>query len=250
MTANPSSQPKIATREEWLAARRELLVREKAITRQLDALRAARRELPWVRIDKPYVFDGPDGKLTLSDLFDGRGQLAVYHFMLAPGSDHICPGCSFIADHIDAARQHFENADLSIAVVSRAPIGRIEAVKKRMGWRFPWVSSYGSDFNYDFGVSFAREDLAAGRAFYNYGTPIKDSEDLHGTSVFAKDAGGTVYHTYSTYARGDEPMIGAFAWLDLTPKGRNETGGVMSWVRLHDEYPARAAVREGRRATA
>lgn len=240
MTVNTFTSPKIATREEWLAARKELLAKEKAITRQLDALRAARRELPWVKIEKPYVFEGHDGKRTLGDLFDGRSQLAVYHFMLTPGSDHLCPGCSFISDHVDAARMHFEHADLSFAAISRAPFAQIAPVKKRMGWTFPWLSSHGTDFNYDFGVSFTPEDIAAGRAIYNYGTRVKGSEDLHGTSIFAKDDKGIVYHTYSTYARGADLRVGAFMWLDLVPKGRNEADGIMNWVRLHDEYPARA----------
>jgi predicted dithiol-disulfide oxidoreductase (DUF899 family) len=234
-TQSSKHQPTIASRAEWLEARKALLVKEKEMARQLDHLRAERRDLPWVRVEKPYVFDGPAGKLALADLFKGRSQLAVYHFMLTPGSDHICPGCSFISDHVDAARQHFENADLSFVAISRAPLAEITPVKKRMGWTFDWVSSHGTDFNYDFGVSFGKDDIAAGRAVYNYGTPIKKSEDMHGTSIFAKDAAGAVYHTYSTYARGDEPMIGAFTWLDLTPKGRNETG-TMSWVKLHDEY--------------
>jgi predicted dithiol-disulfide oxidoreductase (DUF899 family) len=226
----------IVPREDWLAARKALFAKEKALTHELDALRAERRRLPWVKIEKPYVFEGPQGKRTLGDLFQGRSQLAVYHFMLAPGSDHICNGCSFIADHIDAARQHFEHADLGFAAISRAPLARIEQVRQRLGWTFPWVSSHGNDFNYDFGVSFRKEDIAAGRAIYNYGTPIKKSEDMHGTSIFAKNDKGEIFHTYSTYARGDEPLIGAFNWLDLTPKGRNETGGTMSWVKLHDEY--------------
>jgi predicted dithiol-disulfide oxidoreductase (DUF899 family) len=231
----------IVSRDEWLAARKALLVKEKQMTRQLDELRTERRRLPWVRIDKPYEFDSPNGRTTLADLFGPRSQLAVYHFMLTPGSDHICPGCSFISDHIDAARQHIEQADLSFCAISRAPLEWIEAVKRRMGWRFPWVSSAGTSFNYDFGVSFRKEDIAAGQAFYNYDTPIKESEDMHGTSVFAKDDAGRVYHTYSTYARGAELLDGAFNWLDLTPKGRNENGGIMSWVRLHDEYETRPA---------
>ena len=206
------------------------------MTHELDALRAERRRLPWVKVEKPYLFERPQGQCALADLFDGRSQLAVYHFMLAPGSDHICAGCSFIADHIDAARQHFEHADLSFAAISRAPLKRIEEVRRRMGWTFPWVSSHGNDFNFDFGVSFKKEDIAAGRAVYNYGTPIKSSEDMHGTSIFARNEKGEVFHTYSTYHRGDEVLIGAFAWLDLTPKGRNEAGGTMSWVKLHDEY--------------
>ncbi len=229
--------PIVATREEWLAARQALFAKEKALTHALDELRAERRTLPWVKVDKPYLFDAPAGKRTLSDLFQGRSQLAVYHFMMAPGSEHLCPGCSFISDHVDGARMHFEHADLSFVAVSRAPLSQILAAKKRMGWTFDWVSSAGTDFNYDFGVSFKKDDIVAGRALYNFGSqPIEKSEDMHGTSIFAKDADGAVYHTYSTYARGDEVMLGAFAWLDLTPKGRNETGGTMSWVRRHDEY--------------
>ena len=238
MPTSTQSAPKIASPEEWLDARKALFAKEKAITHELDALRAERRRLPWVKVEKPYVFQGPQGPSTLADLFGGRSQLAVYHFMLAPGSEHLCSGCSFIADHIDAARQHFKQADLAFAAISRAPLERIEQVRRRMGWTFPWVSSGGTDFNYDFGVSFKKEDMASGRAIYNYGTPIKSSEDMHGTSIFAKDEKGDVYHTYSTYHRGDEVLIGAFAWLDLTPKGRNETGGTMSWVKLHDEYNA------------
>jgi predicted dithiol-disulfide oxidoreductase (DUF899 family) len=229
-------QNQIVSREAWLAARKALLAKERAMTHALDELRAERRQLPWVKVDKAYVFEGTDGPCTLADLFRGRSQLAVYHFMLAPGSEHICSGCSFIADHIDAARQHFEQADLAFAAISRAPLARIEQVRRRLGWTFPWVSSNGTDFNYDFGASFRKEDIAAGRAIYNYGTVIKNSEDMHGTSIFAKDEKGDVYHTYSTYHRGDELLIGAFNWLDLAPKGRNETGGTMSWVRLHDEY--------------
>ncbi len=237
MTYTSPNSPRIVSRAKWLDARKALLVKEKTMTRQLDALRAERRQMPWVEVEKPYVFDGPDGKRTLADLFQGRSQLAIYHFMLTPGSDHICPGCSFISDHIDAARQHFEHADLTFAAISRAPLGRITEVKRRMGWTFPWLSSAGTEFNYDFGVSFTKEDIASGRAIYNYGTPIRQSEDMHGTSIFATDANGVVHHTYSTYARGAELLDGAFMWLDLAPKGRNEQG-IMSWVKRHDEYPA------------
>ena len=233
------TNPMIGTREEWLTARKALLAKEKAMSRELDALRAERRRLPWVKIEKPYVFEGPQGQCTLGDLFKDRSQLAVYHFMLTPESGHICKGCSFIADHVDAARQHFEQADLSFAAISRAPLERIEQVKRRLGWTFPWLSSYGTEFNYDFGVSFKKEDIEAGRAAYNFGTqPIKSGEDMHGTSVFARNESGEIFHTYSTYARGDEFSMGAFAWLDLTPKGRNETGNAMSWLKLHDEYRA------------
>lgn len=230
-----------ATREAWLEEREALLARERAMTHELDALRAERRRLPWVKVDKAYVFEGPQGTCSLADLFGSRSQLAVYHFMLTPGSDHQCPGCSFIADHIDAARQHFEQADLSFAAISRAPLLRIEQVRRRMGWAFPWVSSHGSDFNYDYGVSFRPEDIAAGRALYNFGvTTIKSSEDMHGISIFARDEAGDLFHTYSTYHRGDEMTMGAFMWLDLAPKGRNEGAGVMSWIKLHDEYDGAA----------
>jgi predicted dithiol-disulfide oxidoreductase (DUF899 family) len=227
---------RIVSREEWLDARKTLLAKERTITHALDALRVERRELPWVKVEKTYVFDAPDGQRTLGELFAGRSQLAIYHFMLTPGSDRICTGCSFIADHIDAARRHFEHADLSFCAVSRVPIQRIEEVKERMGWTFPWVLSNGSDFNFDFDVSFTPEDLASGRAVYNYGTIIRQSQDMFGTSIFVKDDAGTIFHTYSTYHRGAELLIGAFNWLDLTPKGRNETEGTMSWVRLHDQY--------------
>jgi predicted dithiol-disulfide oxidoreductase (DUF899 family) len=226
---------KIVARDEWLETRKALLVKERELTHLRDRLSAERRALPWVKVDKTYLFDAPEGKLTLGDLFDGRSQLVVYHFMLTPGSDHICDGCAFMADHVDAARIHFEQADLSFAAVSRAPLSQIEPVKRRMGWRFRWVSSYGSDFNYDYGVSFTDEQIAKGKADYNYGTTPYASPDLPGTSVFAKDEKGEVFHTYSTYSRGSETLLGALNWLDLTPKGRNETS-TMSWVRLHDEY--------------
>jgi predicted dithiol-disulfide oxidoreductase (DUF899 family) len=226
----------IVSREEWLDARKVLLAKERAMTHELDALRAERREMPWVKVEKSYVFDGPDGECTLGDLFDGRSQLAIYHFMLTPGSDSICPGCSFIADNIDAARQHFEHADLSFTAVSRVSLKRIDEVKRRMGWKFSWVSSENSDFNFDFGVSFKPEDRAAGRAIYNYGTVIQNSPDMFGTSIFVMGENGAIYHSYSTYHRGNELLIGALNWLDLVPKGRNETEGTMSWVRLHDDY--------------
>jgi predicted dithiol-disulfide oxidoreductase (DUF899 family) len=229
-------QHAIASREAWLDARKALLAKERALTHELDALRAERRQLPWVKIEKPYVFQGPEGARTLGDLFGDRSQLAIYHFMLTPGSDHICPGCSFISDHVDAARQHFEHADLSFASVSRVPLQRIEEVRTRMGWAFPWVSSQESDFNFDFNVSFTPEQIADERAIYNYGTPITRSQDMFGASIFVKDEAGDIFHSYSTYHRGAELLVGAFNWLDLTPKGRNENSGTMNWVRLHDEY--------------
>ena len=222
MATSDLSPPKVVSREEWPAARKAFFLREKAITHELDALRAERRRLPWVRVEKPYVFVAPQGNCTLADLFQGRGQLAVYHFMLTPGSDHVCKGCSFVADHIDAARQHFADADLSFAAISRAPLARIEQVKRVLGWTFPWVSSNGSDFNFDFGVSFSKEDIAGGRAIFNYGTPIRSSEDMMGASIFVGNGRGEVFHTYSTFARGIENLMGAFMWLDLTPGGRHQ----------------------------
>jgi predicted dithiol-disulfide oxidoreductase (DUF899 family) len=239
---NPDRSPRPAvSRQEWLKARTALLEEEKELTRQRDRVAAQRRALPWVKVAQDYVFDAPDGQLTLADLFDGRSQLAIYHFMLTPGSNHICPGCSFIADHVDAARRHFEQADLSFAAVSRAPLPQIEAVKQRMGWQFRWASSHGSSFNYDFGVSFTDRQIADGTARYNYAPMTwKNCPDLHGTSIFAKNAAGEVFHTYSTFSRGDEVLLGAFSFLDLTPNGRNEDSS-MSWLRLHDEYEKKPA---------
>jgi len=226
----------VVSRDAWLEARKALLARERDMTHALDALRAERRALPWVRLDKPYVFEGEDGPVPLADLFGARSQLAIYHFMLAPGAANPCSGCAFTLDHVDAARRHFEHADLAFAAVSRAPIAEIAAVRRRMGWSFPWVSSHASDFNHDFRVSFTPEERAAGRAIYNYGTPIRDASEMFGTSIFVLDEAGDIFHTYSTYHRGTELLMGAFNWLDLAPKGRSETDGTMSWVRLHDQY--------------
>ena len=226
----------IVSRSDWLDARKALHAKERAMTHELDALRAERRQLPWVRIDKPYVFEGPEGACTLGDLFRGRSQLAIYNLMLTPGSDNVCRGCSFIADHVDAARQHFEHADLAFAAVSRVPLRRIEEVRQRMCWTFPWVSSQGSDFNFDFGVSFTPADIAAGRAIHNYGEVLKESQEMFGTHIFVKDDGGAIVHAYSTYRRGAELLMGAFNWLDLAPEGRNQSGGTMGWLRLHDQY--------------
>lgn len=228
-------QPNIVTREEWLNARKALLAQEREVTHMRDRISAARRALPWVKVDKAYVFEAADGPKTLSDLFEGRSQLFVQHFMLAPGSDHICPGCSGAADQVDAARCHFEHADLSFAAICRASIEEIEKIKARMGWTFQWVSSGGNSFNYDYGVSFTPEDVAKGDVGYNFGTTSYAAEELHGTSIFAKNGAGEVFHTYSTYARGNEMLFAPFNYLDLAPKGRNENG-TMSWLRLHDEY--------------
>ncbi|MDO9384443.1 MAG: thioredoxin family protein [Hyphomicrobiaceae bacterium] len=233
MTLKYASAPPhdVGSRQDWLEKRKALLLKEKALIAQQDEIAAERRALPWVKVDKAYVFETLQGERTLSDLFDGKGQLAVYHFMLAPGSDHICGGCSFLSDHIDAARQHFEHADLAFTAVSRATLARIEEVRRRMGWTFRWVSSNKSDFNFDYGVSF---DGRPGET-YNF-EPATTKGEAHGVSIFAKDDDGAVFHTYSSYARGGEVFIGAFRWLDLTPKGRNEAS-IMSWVELHDEYP-------------
>ncbi|MDH6230861.1 putative dithiol-disulfide oxidoreductase (DUF899 family) [Mesorhizobium soli] len=234
------SMREIVSREDWLAARKALLAREREVTHMQDQLSAERRALPWVHVDKDYRFDTPGGQATLDDLFEGRSQLIVYHFMLTPGSEHICEGCAFVSDHVDAARQHFEHNDLSFVAISRVPLDRIEAVRGRMGWKFNWVSSANSSFNFDFGVSFTKEQVASGDVGYNFGTTRFAHEDLHGLSVFARE-GGEVFHTYSTYARGVDVLLGAHNFLDLTPKGRNEKG-TMDWVRLHDEYENAPAV--------
>jgi predicted dithiol-disulfide oxidoreductase (DUF899 family) len=225
----------IASRAQWMTARQALLAKEKELTRMRDLVSAERRALPWVEVEKAYVFEAPEGTMTLADLFCGRSQLVVYHFMLTPGSDHVCNGCAFLVDHVDGARMHFEHNDLSFAAVSRAPLAQIEPVKRRMGWRFKWVSSFGSEFNFDYGVSFTEDQIASGDVSYNYGTSPYVSRDLPGVSVFHRDQTGNIFHTYSSYARGGDLLIGAYNWLDLTPKGRNETE-IMDWVRLHDEY--------------
>lgn len=239
----------VTSREDWLAARKWLLAREKELTRLRDQISAERRRLPWVRIEKSYVFDTPDGRRTLADLFAGHSQLVVQHFMFAPDWDAGCVGCSFGADHVDGANQHLMHHDVTYVAVSRAPLDKIEAYRRRMGWRFPWVSSFGSDFNYDFQVSFTPEQMAAGQATYNFETSAAGMEELPGLSVFVKDEAGTVFHSYSSYGRGNEEVLGTYMLLDLTPKGRNETGpnfNLMDWVRRHDEYdtmPAPACCR-------
>jgi predicted dithiol-disulfide oxidoreductase (DUF899 family) len=233
------TQNRIVTRDEWLAARKALLGREKELTRLRDQVNAERRELPWVKIEKPYVFDSPKGKETLADLFDERSQLIIKHFMLGPGWKEGCVGCSFEVDHIDGALVHLEHHDVTYVAVSRAPLPEIEAFKSRMGWRFKWVSSYGSDFNYDFHVSFKPDDIERGEVYYNYEMRKVGVEELSGRSVFYKDDNGDVFHTYSSYARGGDLMLGTYNILDLTPKGRNEPGpnhNLTDWVRHHDRY--------------
>jgi predicted dithiol-disulfide oxidoreductase (DUF899 family) len=237
-TENISKASKVVSPAEWLVARKELLRKEKEFTRLRDELSRQRRELPWEKVEKEYVFDGPNGRETLSDLFGGKSQLMVYHFMFGPEWPEGCPSCSFLADHFDGSVAHLAARDVRLAVVSRAPMPRIEAFKKRMGWRFKWVSSYGNDFNRDYQVSGTKEEIAAGPAYYNYTMQQFPSEERPGASVFYKDEAGNVFHTYSTYSRGLDMLIGAYHWLDMAPKGRDEEGlpHGMAWVRHHDKY--------------
>ena len=229
---------KIVSETEWLAARKDLLAKEKEFTHQRDALSAERRKLPWVKVEKNYIFDSTTGKKTLADLFARKSQLIAYHFMFGPGWEEGCPSCSFLGDHFDGAAIHLAQRDVMFTAVSRAPLAQIQAFQKRMGWRFPWVSSYGTDFNYDYHVSFTPEERASGKVYYNYGETQFPSDEGPGASVFYKDQTGTVYHTYSTYGRGLDILLGAYNFLDLTPKGRDEDGlkNTMAWVRHHDKY--------------
>ena len=241
----------IVTREKWLEARLDLLAAEKDLTRRCDEVARLRRQLPWVPVEKNYVFEGADGHETLADLFDGRSQLIVQQFMLAPGWEQGCKSCSFMADHTDGMTVHLAHRDATMAAISRPPIAEIERFRRRMGWQFRWVSSYGTDFNYDFGVSFTPEERAKGKIDYNFGDWRLVGEEWPGVSVFAKDDAGNVFHTYSTYGRGVEVMMGTYRMLDLTPKGRDETGEAarMGWVRHRDRYepetPASAAPAPG-----
>jgi predicted dithiol-disulfide oxidoreductase (DUF899 family) len=229
----------IVFHDEWLAARKRLLIKEKELTRLRDQLAAERRGLPWVKVEKPYVFDGPDGKQTLADLFGGRSQLIIKHFMLGPGWSEGCVGCSFELDHIDGILVHLEHRDVSYVAVSLASLPQIEAFKQRMGWRIKWVSSSGSDFNYDFHVSFRPDEITKGEGYYNYEMRKIGIDELSGRSVFYKDVNGDIFHTYSSYGRGGEDMLGTYRLLDLVPKGRDETGpngNLSDWVRHHDRY--------------
>lgn len=236
-TAAPS-RPAVS-REDWITARKALLQKEKAHMRQGDRLAAERRALPWMSIEKRYAFDTPTGRKTLAELFDGRTQLIVHHLMFAPDWDAACPGCSFQAEHIDGPRGHLEQHNVTIVAVSRAPLPKISAYRQRMGWSFPWVSSFGSDFNYDFQVSFTPEQIAQGRIDYNFGTIDDDSRylsaELPGLSVFFKDERGEVFLTYGTYARGLDALLAANHYLDLVPEGRNDAA-YPSWPRRRDEY--------------
>jgi predicted dithiol-disulfide oxidoreductase (DUF899 family) len=230
--------PKVVSHQKWLEARLELLDAEKALTRQRDALTRRRMAMPWERVEKRYVFETREGHRTLGELFEGRRQLLVQHFMFGPGWEQGCPSCSFMADHSDGMNVHLQHRDVTLVAVSRATLAEIENFRKRMGWQFKWVSSHGSDFNYDFGVSFTPEEQGRGEVYYNYGMQPFESEELPGVSVFYKDDAGEVFHTYSTYRRGVEVMMGTYNLLDLTPKGRDErdVDYKMEWVRHHDRY--------------
>lgn len=234
----PHREHKVVTRAEWLDARKELLKKEKEATRLLDQLSAERRQLPWVKIDKEYLFDSSTGKVTLADLFSGRSQLVIYHFMFAPDWQEGCPSCSLVSDHFDGALPHLAARDVTFAAVSRAPLSKIEPFKKRLGWRFTWVSSHVSDFNSDFHVSFTPEEMAQGKVHYNYTLQEFGSTEAPGLSVFSRDAAGGIFHTYSTYGRGLDSLVGAYRILDMAPKGRDEEklDFTMAWVRYHDQY--------------
>jgi predicted dithiol-disulfide oxidoreductase (DUF899 family) len=229
---------KVVTRDEWLEARKQFLAKEKDFTRLRDQLSQQRRDLPWVRVDKDYVFEGPTGKVSLRELFAGRSQLIVYHFMFDPNDDEGCPSCSFWADNFNGTTVHLNHRDTNLVAISRAPYAKVAAFKQRMGWSFPWVSSSGSDFNYDYNVSFTPEELARGEAYFNFTLTNPGVADREGVSVFYRDQNGDVFHTYSAYARGIDMVNGAYNFLDVTPKGRDEAGHDFPqyWVRYHDTY--------------
>jgi predicted dithiol-disulfide oxidoreductase (DUF899 family) len=228
----------VVSQEKWLEARKAFLVKEKELRRLQDEVSRQRLELPWEKVEKDYVFEGPDGKETLAGLFGGRSQLIVYHFMFGPDWTEGCPSCSFLSDHIDGTLVHLAARDVTLLAVSRAPMARIAEFKKRMGWKFRWVSSNGNDFNRDYHVSFTKEEMARGKVYYNYGMTEFGADEAPGVSVFYKNADGEIFHTYSLYARGGDILLGTYNYLDLAPKGRNEDGLAhpMSWVRHHDRY--------------
>jgi predicted dithiol-disulfide oxidoreductase (DUF899 family) len=225
----------VVSHDDWLAARRDFLKAEKELTHLRDKLARERLALPWERMDKDYVFDTLAGPRSLAELFEGRSQLLVQHFMFAPGWTQGCPSCSFMADHTDGMNLHLANHDVTMVAVSRAPLADIERYRQRMGWQFTWVSSFGSTFNYDFRVSFTPEEIASGHIDYNFGQWQETGEEWPGVTAFYKDEDGQVFRTYSTFGRGVEVMMGTYAMLDLMPKGRNETEG-MDWLRRHDRY--------------
>jgi len=229
---------KVVSHEEWIAARKQLLIKEKEFTKLQDQLSRQRRELPWERVEKPYLFDGPAGKETLSELFAGCSQLAVYHFMFAPEWEEGCRHCSFWADNFNGTPVHLKHRDVSFVAISRAPLAKIEQFKRRMGWNFKWVSSADTDFNYDYRVSFTPKEVAAGEYEHNYRVSKNTLTDHVGISAFYKDASGNLFHTYSAYERGVEPINGTYHFLDLMPKGRDEAvlDFTQAWVRHYDRY--------------
>jgi predicted dithiol-disulfide oxidoreductase (DUF899 family) len=231
MSAHP-----VVSHDEWVKARQRFLAREKAFTRERDALSAERRELPWEKVEKQYVFDGPKGKETLADLFAGKSQLIVYHFMFGTDWDEGCPACSFWADNFNGIIAHLRQRDTTMVAISRAALAKLEAFKKRMGWSFKWLSSGGNDFNRDYGVAFTPQEVASGKADYNYTTQNPMETEREGASVFFKDPAGNVFHTYSAYARGIDLVNTAYNYLDLVPKGRDEKGSPLDWIRHHDKY--------------
>ncbi len=253
MSTATKAQPqhKVVSEEQWTAARKELLAAEKEFTRQRDAISAKRRELPWVKVEKNYVFDGPNGKVPLAEMFRDKSQLVIYHFMFGPGWEQGCPSCSYLGDHFDGSLVHLNARDIAFSAVSRAPMPQIAAFKQRMGWRFPWVSSFSNSFNFDYRVSFTKEQMAQGKVDYNYTMQPFPSEEAPGISVFYRVSGsvltdpevknvaaGEIFHTYSSYGRGLDILLGAYNFMDMTPKGRNEAGlaHTMAWVRHHDRY--------------
>src|SRR5207302_5437659 len=238
MSTRTIENPKVVSREEWLAARKQLLAKEKKLTRERDAVAAERRQLPWVKVEKNYVFDSPSGKKTLADLFAGKSQLIVYHFMFGPDWQEGCPSCSFNMDHTDGALVHLAQRDVSFAAVSRAPLSKIEPFKKRMGWTFTWVSSHETDFNYDFHASFTPDQITKGKVEYNFDLVEFPSAEAPGVSVFHKDKDANIFHTTSACARGSENTINTYNYLDLVPKGRDEDSlpFTMAWLRHHDRY--------------
>jgi predicted dithiol-disulfide oxidoreductase (DUF899 family) len=238
-TGNSIENHQVVSRQDWLKSRTAFLAKEKQFSELRDELTRERQSLPWAKVDKPYTFDSPGGKQTLADLFDKQHQLVAYHFMFAPESEEGCKHCSFWADHFDPMGIHLKHRDIAFAAISRAPLAKIEAFKKRMGWKFKWVSSGGNDFNYDFNVSFTPQQIKDGSAFYNYAKGKNgDMSDREGVSVFYKDSTGAIFHTYSTFARGIDLLNGTYNFIDLTPKGRDEGDTPQSWVRYHDRYDA------------
>jgi predicted dithiol-disulfide oxidoreductase (DUF899 family) len=233
-----TQKPRVVSHEQWVAERVAFMAKEKEFTRLRDELSQKRRELPWEKVTKPYVFDTPGGKQTLAELFDGRSQLVMYHLMYAPSWDEACKSCSFWADNFNGIDIHLAHRDITFLATSRAPLAKLDAYKKRMGWSFKWVSSGESDFNYDFQVSHKPQAAKDGTAYYNYGTGIKVGEEMPGVSVFYQDPKGDIYHTYSAYSRGIDLLNGAYNYIDLTPNGRDEEGlkDPMAWVRRHDQY--------------